>query len=90
MSTILCAEMTEIESSIASIWMELLGVAKLDLNDHFFELGAQSLLGTRLLACLQDRYGIVLTLQHLLDAPTLGEQACLVEHAMLCSQGRVT
>lgn len=48
----------------------LLGVQPVGIRDSFFELGGNSLMGTRLLAHLRERLGVSLSLRMLLDAPT--------------------
>ncbi|MCP3468526.1 phosphopantetheine-binding protein (plasmid) [Bradyrhizobium sp. CCGUVB23] len=39
----------EIETALATLWAELLGLERVGRHDHFFELGGQSLLAVRLL-----------------------------------------
>jgi amino acid adenylation domain-containing protein len=63
-----------LESGLAEIWSELLGVAQVGRHDHFFELGGHSLLAVRLVALAHAR-GFDLTLQDVYMAPVLSEQA---------------
>jgi amino acid adenylation domain-containing protein/non-ribosomal peptide synthase protein (TIGR01720 family) len=65
---------TELENVLANLWEGVLQVEKVGLNDNFFELGGHSLLAMRLNARLA-KLGYGLSLRHLLEAPTLREQA---------------
>jgi phthiocerol/phenolphthiocerol synthesis type-I polyketide synthase E len=60
-----------VESQLAAIWIELLGVERVGAHDDFFELGGHSLLATRVLARAEEKLGARLVLRDLFDAPTL-------------------
>ena len=60
-----------IETALAAIWVELLGVERVSAVDDFFELGGHSLLATRVLARIDDTLGARLALRDVFDAPTL-------------------
>jgi acyl transferase domain-containing protein/acyl carrier protein len=57
-------------TAILEIWRELLGNDAIAPSDNFFELGGHSLMGTMVAARIRDRFGIVLTLRTLFEAPT--------------------
>jgi phthiocerol/phenolphthiocerol synthesis type-I polyketide synthase E len=57
-------------SAIMEIWKELLGNSEIGPDDNFFELGGHSLMGTMVAARIRDRFGVVLTLRTLFEAPT--------------------
>lgn len=59
------------EQTIADIWQELLGVANVGIHDNFFELGAHSLLATRLVARLKSLFPIELSVASLFEYPTV-------------------
>ena len=59
-----------IETALAEIWSELLGVEGISRHDSFFELGGHSLLAVRLLERLR-RIGLSLAIRDLFQSPTL-------------------
>ncbi len=60
-----------LESAMAELWAELLGLARVGARDHFFELGGHSLQATRLIHLIQRRFGVALPLQTLFLHPTV-------------------
>ncbi|MDN0087529.1 amino acid adenylation domain-containing protein [Yersinia nurmii] len=64
-----------IETTLAEIWQELLGVEKVGRNDHFFELGGHSLLAVRVISQLQQLLNISIPLAALFDNPQLNKLA---------------
>ncbi|MCP3468300.1 amino acid adenylation domain-containing protein (plasmid) [Bradyrhizobium sp. CCGUVB23] len=68
----------EIETALAQIWAELLGVERVGRHDHFFELGGQSLLAVRLLSRLSQALGVELPLRTLFAKPVLADLAASV------------
>jgi hypothetical protein len=67
----------EIEATMAEVWRNILGVAAVDIDDNFFELG-NSLLAVRLSAELQSRFGMVVPIATLFEHGTIREQARLL------------
>ncbi|MCA6113236.1 non-ribosomal peptide synthetase, partial [Bradyrhizobium cenepequi] len=64
-----------IEAQLATIWAELLGVARVGRHDNFFALGGHSLLAVRLLSRLSQAVGVELPLTTLFAKPVLAELA---------------
>ena len=62
------------EQSLAAIWQELLGIERVSRHDHFFDLGGNSLLATRLLGRLSAAHSIAPSFSALYDHPSLKEQ----------------
>ncbi len=48
----------EVEADLAKIWEEVLGVSPVGVTENFFDLGGHSLLAVRLMALIQDRFGV--------------------------------
>jgi amino acid adenylation domain-containing protein len=80
---------TPVEAELARIWGEVLGLAKVGIDDHFLELGGHSLLATRVISRVIEAFRVDVPLRALLEAPTVAamamlitqQQAALTEHA---------
>ena len=70
---------TPIEQRIASIWCDLLKVAKLSINDNFFHLGGESLLATRAISQVNREFSCNLTIARIFEAPTVRSFAKIIE-----------
>ncbi|MER8741391.1 condensation domain-containing protein, partial [Mesorhizobium sp. M1005] len=68
----------EIETALAGIWQELLGVERVGRHDHFFELGGHSLLAVQLLSRLSRAVGVELPLSTLFARPVLSDLAASI------------
>ena len=65
----------EIETKLADIWENMLGVEPVGRKDEFFELGGQSLLAIQLMAKIRDTFGVDLPLRVLLQNATIASLA---------------
>ncbi|MDE5458994.1 amino acid adenylation domain-containing protein, partial [Bradyrhizobium sp. CSA112] len=65
----------EIETALATIWAELLGLERVGRHDNFFALGGHSLLAVRLLSRLSQALGVALPLTALFAKPVLADLA---------------
>lgn len=59
------------EETVAAIWTELLKLNAIGIDDDFFDLGADSLTATALVAKLRGIFGIELSLASLFERPTI-------------------
>ncbi|SFL14012.1 non-ribosomal peptide synthetase [Lysobacter sp. cf310] len=75
------APVTPEEQTLAAIWQQLLGAPRIGRGDNFFDLGGHSLLATRLLARIEQQYGIELPLRALFEDATLERLAARVAEA---------
>ncbi|HZR17083.1 MAG TPA: amino acid adenylation domain-containing protein, partial [Verrucomicrobiae bacterium] len=62
---------TPLEKQLAQIWAEVLALSTVGIHDGFIELGGHSLLATKLLARIQERLGLGLTLAEFFERPTV-------------------
>ncbi|MET8307435.1 amino acid adenylation domain-containing protein [Micromonospora sp. NPDC005173] len=70
-----------LENDLGALWADLLNCPVPGRTRNFFSLGGDSLLATRLLAVLRERYGVDLPMRGLLDRPTIADLATAVQHA---------
>ena len=69
------ASTEEVEAVLAGWWRELLSLEQVDLDEDFFELGGDSLLGVQLFSKIKKTYGQSLGLATLFDARTVRQLA---------------
>jgi hypothetical protein len=79
-----------VETELALIWAELLGVNRIGRHDGFFQLGGHSILGARLMARLRQRLGVDLPVRVLFESPTLSALARQIEIANWVASGAPT
>ncbi len=65
---------TPLQEQIAELWCEVLGTERVGLHASFFDLGGHSLLATRLVAGIEQRFGVELPLRAVFEAPTVAGQ----------------
>jgi len=70
---------SELERSLARMWIEALDVTSVGAEEGFFELGGNSLIAMRMVARLEDTYGVEIPLARFLEHPTIAELARLLE-----------
>ncbi|WP_406236200.1 amino acid adenylation domain-containing protein [Nocardia sp. NBC_01009] len=73
------APSTPIEEIVAGTFGDVLGVARVGLDDNFFDLGGNSLLASQVTARLDAALNTRLAVRDLFDASTVGALALLVE-----------
>ncbi len=81
LSTLWVAPWSATERRLAGIWQELLGIAGIGAHDDFFELGGNSLMGTRLASRVRDDFGREMPLETLFTAPTVARLAAWLDAA---------
>ncbi len=70
-----------LELQLTQIWSEVLGIQPLGVRDNFFDLGGRSLLAVRLFAQIKKILGFDLPLATLFQAPTVEQQASLLQQS---------
>jgi len=76
---------TPVEITLAHIWQEILDVDRIGAADNFFMLGGESLSTARVLARVNRRFGVHLTLRQAFESPKLEDLAVQVELRILDS-----
>jgi acyl carrier protein len=64
---------TDREQTLCALFAEALGVARVGLDDSFFDLGGQSLNAIRLVNLINRTLGVELPFDRLFDFPTVAE-----------------
>jgi phthiocerol/phenolphthiocerol synthesis type-I polyketide synthase E len=70
---------TPIETRAATVWQEALGVEAIGLDDDFFELGGNSLVGLQILSRLRGEFQVDLPLRTFFEARTVEGMARAIE-----------
>ncbi len=73
------APRSESEQRIADIWARLLGLSQVGVLDRFLDVGGNSLSAVRMLAELQEAFGVSVPLRILFDEGTVERLATVVE-----------
>lgn len=69
------APQTGLERLLTGIWLELLRIDTIGVNDNFFDLGGHSLLAARLIARIEKETGHNVPIATLFEAPTIAQLA---------------
>lgn len=72
---------TDTERSLAQLWERLLGLDAVGRDDHFFEIGGDSLSIVRMIAEVSDVFDVDIDLADVYREPSLAACARLVDHA---------
>ncbi|HVR10233.1 MAG TPA: amino acid adenylation domain-containing protein, partial [Thermoanaerobaculia bacterium] len=67
----LTAARNPLEKTLADLWMELLGLQQVGVEENFFEAGGHSLLATQVVSRIRHRFGVDFKVRHLFEAPTI-------------------
>lgn len=76
------------QRKVAAIWVDLLGVDRVQAEDDFFALGGHSLLATRLIARVESSFGLRLTLRDIFEVPTLRALADRIVEKVAAAEDR--
>ncbi len=82
-SAVYIAPRNEIECRLADLWQNLLQIPRVSVEDNFFALGGHSLMATRLLLRINERFGIRLPLRAFHDSPSIAGLAGMLDTAPL-------
>jgi amino acid adenylation domain-containing protein len=76
------AARTPVERQVADLWADLMGLDEVGVDDDFFELGGDSLLVTRIVTDIAERYGVELRPRDLYLSSTVAELAEIIDKAL--------
>ena len=77
------APRTPVEELLAALWGEVLKVERVGVDEHFLDLGGDSMLATLLISRVRQELRLEMSLRSLFDAPTVEEQAGVVLELLL-------
>jgi NAD(P)-dependent dehydrogenase (short-subunit alcohol dehydrogenase family) len=79
----------EVEHAVAEIWCEALRLERLGVQDNYFELGGNSLLGVSIVAALRREFAPVELPPHILyEAPTVAALGAVIEAQLSGAAGQ--
>jgi len=70
-----------VESALAAVWRQVLGLDRIGRDDNFFDLGGDSIRATQLAARARGIFDIELPVRAIFEAPTIGALAHRVNDA---------
>jgi amino acid adenylation domain-containing protein len=76
------------ESTLVTIWQDILGVDRVDPETDFFALGGHSLLANRMVSQVRKRLDFVLSLDAIFDHPTVRDLATVVQAGRAAGMAR--
>jgi amino acid adenylation domain-containing protein len=59
------------EEKLVAIWMEVLKLGEVSVNDNFFDLGGHSLLATQIISRVRNTFRVQMPLHSFLETPTI-------------------
>ncbi|MDG4765805.1 non-ribosomal peptide synthetase [Solwaraspora sp. WMMD406] len=75
------APRTPVEEALATLWMDLLEVSSVGVDDDFYELGGYSLVSMQITNEVADSFGVAVAPRSFYENPTVAGLARLVERA---------
>jgi amino acid adenylation domain-containing protein len=70
------------EEMLAGIWVKILGIEQVGINDNFFDLGGHSLLATQVISQVRKAFGLEIPLRNLFASPTVAKLAKHIDMTM--------
>ncbi|MCR6483373.1 amino acid adenylation domain-containing protein [Amycolatopsis sp. OK19-0408] len=67
------------ERKLAGLWADALGLPEVGTDESFFVLGGDSLIAIRLLARVEEEFGVRLGVREVFETPTVGGLAALID-----------
>ena len=69
----------ETQAKLAAIWEELFGISGIGMDDHFVELGGDSMAATQMTFVIREIFRIQIPAASVFELPTIGQLADLVQ-----------
>ena len=81
------APRTWVEEMIAEIWVEVLRLERVGIDENFFDLGGHSLLAVQVTSRSREAFQVELSVRTLFEEPTVAGLARKVEKAITAAEG---
>jgi len=79
---------TDIQKQLAEIWIEVLGIGEIGIEDNFFEMGGHSLLATGILSRIRGTFGVSVPLRTIFETPTIRQLSSHLETLLRVVSGK--
>ena len=76
------APRNEMEEKLVLIWKEILGLEKIGVEDHFFEIGGHSIKAVKVVSEIQRTYEVRLDMSKIFHNPTIAGLAAEIENQL--------
>ena len=71
-----------IQHRLAAMWLEILGLDRIGVDDNFFDIGGRSRLGAALFARIEREFGVRMPLATLFESPTIAQLEEAIERSL--------
>ena len=82
LDTAFASPRTPVEARLARIWSEMLDLDAVGIHDSFLDLGGHSLLAGRIVARALDLFRVDISVQALLETPTVAAMALTIDERL--------
>ncbi|NRQ55289.1 MULTISPECIES: non-ribosomal peptide synthetase [unclassified Brevibacillus] len=79
-------ELTETEKQLAQVWAKTFGLAEIDLQKSFYEVGGDSIMATQMANLLNTHLNKPITIAEVFEFPTIPELAAYLDENLLPAQ----
>ncbi|KIO74916.1 hypothetical protein TH53_23855 [Pedobacter lusitanus] len=69
----------QVEEQLTAIWQEVLGIEKIGIRDHFFQIGGHSLKATRVMSRIHKELKSKIELRNIFNYPTIAELSAIIK-----------
>jgi acyl-CoA synthetase (AMP-forming)/AMP-acid ligase II/acyl carrier protein len=81
---------TDVEKTLAEIWMDVIKLNRVGIHENFFELGGHSILATQVVSRIRKTFQIDISLRSLFTTPTIAELSEVIEMILWAAQNQST
>lgn len=75
------SDLSDVQNSLLSIWIEFFGRSQIELDDDFFEIGGDSLKALTIIKRINRHYNVEISLSNLFENSSIRSMSLLIEDA---------